>query len=161
MNHVLSTDDFEKMRKLRNKKAVEMRTGRKRTAEEAWLEETDSEEEEDRRGRAEVDEGIIDANGIAAFVNRRKKGKIARMQSIFDGRTDREDFKAKTKKKTGGKSNAEQARMKPHQMLLMKKKQRAKSSAENRIRVLKNTIAKAHGGKTEKRGGKKQNRRKR
>lgn len=141
--HVMSSDEFRKMRKLRMQRAVDIKVGRKRKADEMSSSSSSSSEDEDEEPDPDKDEEGMPGRLPGAVAGTDLKGKPkklrtkeGRMESIKAGRTD---FKAemikKRKARPGGKTNAEKLRNKPLFMSMQSHHVRLKSGQTARQKV--------------------------
>ncbi|DBA79416.1 TPA: hypothetical protein ACH3X2_000057 [Trebouxia sp. C0005] len=119
---VLSAEDFERIKELRHKQAVNntmQKFGLKTTKSKRARRGTEAEEEAEaalqfKDGLSVVSEARVAAEDLQGR-HKRRKNKEERMKSVLEGREDRLGFGAASglrKKKTGGTSNREKAKNK-------------------------------------------------
>lgn len=148
---VLSTDDFKKMRRLQEIKAMELQNGRRKNdddnlsatsseSEDECLSDSDNDlaldeaakiKKEMRKATKQVynDLDFIDPDKLAGW-QKKRHDKFSRLQSVKKGRDPDQKFGAAGKKgqKTGGSSNQEKLRSKPMLMSIKGRGVRMKTS---------------------------------
>jgi len=132
---VLSTEDLQKLRKLKLQKSIELQLGRKRKAEEMSMSGSDS--DSDKGGDDDSDEAERGLSGrlpdaMSAEMLRGRKAKPRSKEARVAAAASDFDIKAQIKEKAanrkGGKTNKENARSKPMLMVMAGKKAQRKTN---------------------------------
>jgi len=144
---ILSTDDFQQMRKLRLQRSVELQLGRKRKAEDEPSSDSDSSDSEtagsdDEAGLQGRLPGAISSDQLKKSKKKahNKQERVAMAKSDYDLK---ERIDTKRKQRKGGKNNAENARNKPLKMVTggnQKIREKMNRKATEKVRGLKKHI---------------------
>jgi protein SDA1 len=132
-DQVLSTEDLQKLRKLKLQKSIELQLGRKRKAEEMSMSGSDSDSDKgdedsgDERGLSGRLPDMMSAEMLRgrAAKPRSKEARVAAARSDFDIKAQ---IKEKAANRKGGKTNKENARSKPMLMVMAGKKAQRKTN---------------------------------
>jgi len=148
-DQVLSAEDFQKLRKMKLQRSVELQLGRKRKAEEMSSDsevsssddESDADASDEERGLA----GRLPSAVSAEFLKgaaKKPRTKAARVEGAKSGFDFKEKVNEKRASRKGGKTNKEHARNKPIQMAVNSKRAKGKANlkAKDKVQTLKKHI---------------------
>eukprot|EP00928_Gymnodinium_smaydae_P082681 TRINITY_DN65988_c0_g1_i1.p1 TRINITY_DN65988_c0_g1~~TRINITY_DN65988_c0_g1_i1.p1 ORF type:complete len:696 (+),score=210.42 TRINITY_DN65988_c0_g1_i1:59-2146(+) len=144
---VLSSEDFQKLRKLKLQKSIEMQLGRKRRAEEMSGSSSDSDSDDagndsdEERGLTGRLPSAVSADQLMGM-KKKARNKAARVEGAKSGFDFKERINEKRASRKGGKTNAEHARNKPQKMVAHNSKAQNKRNrgAKEKVKNLKNHI---------------------